>query len=108
MIECVADGTHVAYVALMLRDARVTSRENRVALLEFANPAERRLRCPRRLRSRTSSIRGRRLTILRAGRRGPVSCRRRRRAVPGQLAGHVRGRSEIRHGSTRESVARSG
>jgi hypothetical protein len=27
MIECFADGTHEAYVALMLSNARVTSRE---------------------------------------------------------------------------------
>jgi hypothetical protein len=59
MIECVADGTHEAHVALMLRDARVTPRERRVALLKFANLAERRLRHPCRLRSRISPIRGR-------------------------------------------------
>jgi len=41
MIEYVADGTHEAYVALMLRDAHVTPREQRVALLEFADPAQR-------------------------------------------------------------------
>jgi hypothetical protein len=38
MIEYLADGTHEAHVALMLRDARVTLRERRAALLEFANP----------------------------------------------------------------------
>jgi hypothetical protein len=67
MVEYVADGTHEA--ALMLRDARVTPRERRVLLLEFANPAQRRLRYPCQLRSRTRTrtIRGRRLAILRRG-----------------------------------------
>ncbi len=59
MIEYVADGTHEAYdVALMWRDAHVTPLSRRVALLEFANPAQRGLRYPCRLRSRTGSIRG--------------------------------------------------
>jgi hypothetical protein len=40
MIEYVAYGTHEAHVALMLRDARVTPGEGRVALLEFANPVK--------------------------------------------------------------------
>ena len=35
---------HVAHVALMLRDAFVTPRERRVALLEFANSIQRRSR----------------------------------------------------------------
>jgi hypothetical protein len=65
MIEYVADGTHEAHVALMLCDARVTPRERRVALLEFANPAQRRLRYPCRLRSKTSSVRRCRVAILR-------------------------------------------
>ena len=55
----------------MLGDAHVTPRERRVALLEFADPAQMRLRYPCRLRSRTSSIRGRRLAILRLGRWEP-------------------------------------
>ena len=38
MIECVADGTHGTHVVLMLRDAHVTPREWRVALLEFCKP----------------------------------------------------------------------
>jgi len=33
---------------------------------------------------------------------------RRRRAVPGQLANHIRGQGKVRHGSTGECVARSG
>ena len=106
MIECVTDGTHIADVALMLRDAGVTPRERRVALLEFANSARRRLRYPCRLR--TSSIRRRRLAILRRGRWGRVPRWRRRRAIPRQLASHIRGRGEVRHGSTGKGVARSG
>jgi hypothetical protein len=87
----------------------------RVALLEFAKPAQRRLRYPCRARSRTrdSSVRGRRLAILRRGRWGRGRCgrvsrRRRLRAVPGQLATHIRGRGEVRHGSTGEDVSRTG
>jgi len=40
MIERVTDGTHEAYVALVLLDTHVTPRERRVVLLEFANPVE--------------------------------------------------------------------
>jgi hypothetical protein len=45
----------------------------------------------------------RRLPILRRGRWGQLSPWRRRRAVPGQLASHIRGRGEVRHGSTGEN-----
>ena len=41
MIECVPDVKHEANVALVLRDARITPREQRVALLELANPVQR-------------------------------------------------------------------
>ena len=61
MTECIPDGKHEANVALVLRDARVTPR---VALLESANSIQRRVRIPC-WRTRTSSIRGRRLAVLR-------------------------------------------
>jgi hypothetical protein len=86
----------------------------RVALLRFANPTQRRLRYPCRAcsRSRTNTIRGRRLATLRRGRWGRGRCgrvsRRGRRAVPGHLATHIRGRGEVRHGSTGENVWRTG
>ena len=89
----------------MRLDARPTPRERRAALLELANPVKRGLR--RRLPTR--SIRSRWIGIFPRGRRrrvprGP----RRRRAVRCQLASHVRGRSQVRHGRTGENVGRSG
>jgi hypothetical protein len=85
MIEYVADSMHEAHVAPMLHDARV-------ARLVFANPVQRRLRYPFRLRSRTgtSSIRRHWLAILCRGRWGRVSSWRQRQAVPRQLASHIR------------------
>lgn len=39
-----ADGTHEARAALVLSGARVTPREQRIVLLQFANPVQRGLR----------------------------------------------------------------
>ena len=46
MLECVADETHEAHLAPILHNARVTPQEWWAALLEFANPAQRRLHYP--------------------------------------------------------------
>ena len=102
IIKDAADGTHEAHAAFVLRGVRVTPRERRAVLLQFANPVK------RRLRARTT-IRSRRVGMLRRGRRRRVSPRgpRRRRAggiVRRQLASHVRGRREVRHGRAGENV----
>ena len=99
-VKSVANGTHEAHPAFVLRDARTTPRERRqrVALLEFADLVVRRGRRRRRwLRPRSA-----RRCRLGATRRTRARTRARTR-----IARHVRGRGQVRHGRAGKNVRRA-